>query len=73
MGPPLPGGGAPPAWKGAIVGAWGDGDPGQLLSFMQQARQIQPGPRPATAPARSVQAAWTGGMPAVFLDNNAAA
>lgn len=28
------------------------------------------GALPATAPARSAQAAWTGGFPGVFLDNN---
>jgi hypothetical protein len=31
---------------------------------------VTSGALPATAPARSNQAAWTGGMPAFFLDNN---
>ena len=35
-----PGGGATPAWKGAIVGAWGDGDPGALLRHMQQGPDV---------------------------------
>lgn len=35
-----PGGGAGPAWKGAVVGAWGDGDPGTLLGFMQQGPDV---------------------------------
>lgn len=34
------GGGAAPAWKGAIVGAWGDGDPGQMLILMQQGPDV---------------------------------
>lgn len=29
-----PGGGSPPAWKGAIAGAWGDGDPHEIISRM---------------------------------------
>src|SRR3990167_6436080 len=35
-----PGGGSPPAWKGAIAGAWGDGDPGTLLRYMQQGPDV---------------------------------
>jgi len=33
---------------------------------------VTSGALPATAPARVNQAAWTGGMPAFFLDNNSA-
>jgi hypothetical protein len=33
---------------------------------------VTSGALPATAPARAAQAAWTGGMPAFFLDNNSA-
>ena len=39
-----PGGGSPPAWKGNIVAAWGDGDPGMALRHMQAAGVVSPTP-----------------------------
>lgn len=38
------GGGSPPAWKGAIVVGWGNGDPAPALRHMQAAGVVSPTP-----------------------------
>ena len=40
----IPGGGSTPAWKGAIAGAWGNGDPGVVLRHMFGVGVVTPTP-----------------------------
>jgi hypothetical protein len=49
-----------------------DVDVGDISSYRFQFA-VTAGAMPATAPALAAQAAWTGGMPAFWLDNNSAA
>ena len=58
----------PTSWPGNLGLGAGKLDGGFFAQFA-----VTAGVLPATAPARAVQAAWTGGMPAFFLDNDVAA
>ena len=55
----------PTSWPGNLAVTASKVPP---FAFCQFA--VTAGALPATAPSRVVQAAWTGGMPAFFLDNN---
>jgi len=57
----------PTSWPGNLALAAAKTPPNCYAQFA-----VTAGVLPATAPARSVQAAWTGGMGAFFLDNNSA-
>jgi hypothetical protein len=59
----------PTAWPGNLDLDLAGG-PKTVMGFAQFA--VTAGALPTTAPARAGQAAWTGGMPAFFLDRSAA-